>query len=568
MWQPSSLPSINNNKSPLPRIPPANNALYATTPPLAAPLITAPPIGLVDSHEVKIPLNKFQVNDLSASSASFGVTNSAEAAVAAAAAMYYNAAAAATTVTTNNLFPNPLPPLSFMAHLQHYMRTRRPHTGVEREEVLKQTNIGRAFAPPTTATATQLLACEEEITNDTSVATTATPNNGHLLLAPSTAGLTTNMLMTSATQPQHVTPTPGPLVGGGGGGALDMLPLDILTDTFLRLNALHLSHMAGGVTVTPTASAFPPPPPLDSINTTTMAAAAAVAAAATSKRYNHIPGTTSATAAAAAAAMLALPLNLTPPSPTTLPPPSPHHAYFQLEHHRQHQNHHQLQHHLKTLNTNSPAIKLTTSKKPGESYRNNDNAIADDDEDDDDEVQNYTTKSLPPRSSAFPSLPVKTAIKTSQPGVSNLFRAAELHDSSNFISTTSSSTNCDLQRALRKRTREREREREQYKRIKTSTHHQQQQQQKHEPHHHHHHLQNLRPPYLPNDVSNQETNSHRLDSRSTHQQEADEEEVEGEGSLLPPPKKKWIRHYLNGIYFQYAIYICIYFKLYIENNGD
>ncbi|XP_073829232.1 mnt isoform X2 [Musca autumnalis] len=551
MWQPSSPPPSHKNSTPrpMPTQPTAAtslaNAFYGAS--AAAPLTTviaAPPIGLVGNHDVKIPLNKLHVNDNMASSNSsatcFGATDTVETAptaaqaaaaataAAAAAAIYYNAATAST------LFPSPAS-LGFMAHLQQYMKTRRSFganaDGGVAEVSHKPTSITPHPWPATTY--------DEFATNTTS----KTTSNGHLLMAP-TPGHATNMLMTSSST--HHSPTTSGLNGKlPATGALDLLPLDILTNTFMHLNALHLSHHMAGA-ITPVNSVLPSNA-VESINTTTMAAAvAAAAAAATSKSYGQLPNSE----AIAAAAMLSVPLNLTPPSPpaattttaTTLPL---HHPYFQMEHQRLHQ---QRQHqHLETLNTNSSAIKLTTSK-PGESFQNDNEA---DYHDDDVGVHNYTTKS----SSSSP-MTGKSVITSTKSGVCNLFRSCNSPNTTTC--NTSSSTNCDVRRALRKRNREREREREPHKRLKTGSpnsihyrHHPLQQQQKQQHHHHHnHHLRGTPQYYNTFDVSSQEINtttSQSPENQSNIAAIADDynDDDDEEESLLPPPKKKWIRHYLN-----------------------
>ncbi|XP_073829237.1 mnt isoform X4 [Musca autumnalis] len=552
MWQPSSPPPSHKNSTPrpMPTQPTAAtslaNAFYGAS--AAAPLTTviaAPPIGLVGNHDVKIPLNKLHVNDNMASSNSsatcFGATDTVETAptaaqaaaaataAAAAAAIYYNAATAST------LFPSPAS-LGFMAHLQQYMKTRRSFganaDGGVAEVSHKPTSITPHPWPATTY--------DEFATNTTS----KTTSNGHLLMAP-TPGHATNMLMTSSST--HHSPTTSGLNGKlPATGALDLLPLDILTNTFMHLNALHLSHHMAGA-ITPVNSVLPSNA-VESINTTTMAAAvAAAAAAATSKSYGQLPNSE----AIAAAAMLSVPLNLTPPSPpaattttaTTLPL---HHPYFQMEHQRLHQ---QRQHqHLETLNTNSSAIKLTTSK-PGESFQNDNEA---DYHDDDVGVHNYTTKS----SSSSP-MTGKSVITSTKSGVCNLFRSCNSPNTTTC--NTSSSTNCDVRRALRKRNREREREREPHKRLKTGSpnsihyrHHPLQQQQKQQHHHHHnHHLRGTPQYYNTFDVSSQEINtttSQSPENQSNIAAIADDynDDDDEEESLLPPPKKKWIRHYLNA----------------------
>lgn len=233
---------------------------------------------------------------------------------------------------TSNLPENT--PLNFMAHLQQYLRQRyRSST--------KTAGLPSPWPlqpPPSPFGGT---------TNSSSVnSAAATTSNGHLLLSPE--GLASNVMM-SSTRPPPPPPTffgDATLSNSASSTSLGspasnsapvfyMSPLDIFTDTFIRLNALHLSTSNNSSTAaTHSHSIQQVLHPINS-NTPTMSTAATT-------EVNNSYGSTTANAtatmarvaaAAAAAAMVSFgggvsPLAVLPPLPLLPPQLLPHQHLF------------------------------------------------------------------------------------------------------------------------------------------------------------------------------------------------------------------------------------------------
>uniref|UniRef100_A0A1I8PD37 BHLH domain-containing protein n=1 Tax=Stomoxys calcitrans TaxID=35570 RepID=A0A1I8PD37_STOCA len=456
MWH----PALSTSNKPLQTELYANAAL-PPPPPMGAPddISLANLVNLTKLHENEL-MAKPQTSSTATShsmAASVGAANAspstAAAAVAAAAAMYYNA--------SNVLLQNS--PLSLMAQLQQYMRNQ------------VRTCPKSPAIPSTPWPATAI----------------AEASNGHLLLAPSE--LAANGLMatrvTNSTLPLRCEDAiPSELVTSTrsasapvNNSVIDLMPLDVLADTFIRLNALHLSQQTTTVTQTSLQPAVIQSPasshsPSRGVGDDSFGSVAAAAAAAMlSMRTSPLPVNAAATAPAPSLAIV-------PAPPTTIPSPAFVHnnhplfkPYFYMDSQQQYLNK------VTAINAlNASSIKTIPSARAASLPAYSD-------------MHNYSSK---------PSL---TGFKNS------LSKNSLLRGSLCLPPRTSSKSpavNCDLKRTLRKRSD--------------------------------HFLHKQKSP---------KSKSYDTSSLQGHRAEVsgDRELNEGEvdESLLPPPKKKWIRHYLN-----------------------
>uniref|UniRef100_A0A1I8PD44 BHLH domain-containing protein n=1 Tax=Stomoxys calcitrans TaxID=35570 RepID=A0A1I8PD44_STOCA len=457
MWH----PALSTSNKPLQTELYANAAL-PPPPPMGAPddISLANLVNLTKLHENEL-MAKPQTSSTATShsmAASVGAANAspstAAAAVAAAAAMYYNA--------SNVLLQNS--PLSLMAQLQQYMRNQ------------VRTCPKSPAIPSTPWPATAI----------------AEASNGHLLLAPSE--LAANGLMatrvTNSTLPLRCEDAiPSELVTSTrsasapvNNSVIDLMPLDVLADTFIRLNALHLSQQTTTVTQTSLQPAVIQSPasshsPSRGVGDDSFGSVAAAAAAAMlSMRTSPLPVNAAATAPAPSLAIV-------PAPPTTIPSPAFVHnnhplfkPYFYMDSQQQYLNK------VTAINAlNASSIKTIPSARAASLPAYSD-------------MHNYSSK---------PSL---TGFKNS------LSKNSLLRGSLCLPPRTSSKSpavNCDLKRTLRKRSD--------------------------------HFLHKQKSP---------KSKSYDTSSLQGHRAEVsgDRELNEGEvdESLLPPPKKKWIRHYLNA----------------------
>ncbi|XP_075154710.1 mnt isoform X2 [Haematobia irritans] len=482
MWQP---PNVNKSLHP---------ELYAT---LLTPTV-APPIRL--SEEMSpgsfMNLTKSHVNDLivkpqsplsianstmttATSNSSTPSAVAATAAAATAAAMYYNA--------NNVLLQNS--PLSLMAQLQQYLRLQQARTSS------KTSAISSTW--PTAGLSA----------NGANTMAASVPSNerhSHLLLSsPEIAAAVSTGLMspTRPSPPSTILPfrcaDPMPALinspssslttASSNNTVMDLLPLDILADTFIRLNALHLSQHT---TVTQSSLR---PAAIPNIPHNSSSVAAAIKPYGPSQPLN-VGSTVDANAAVAAAAMLSLatpslPLSTVATSLTALPPPPPppplppaaaatipslvhglplFKPHFYMD----------TQHNLSKMSTLKSSPNLTASEVTAQKSF--------------DDIHHYPSKS-------------------SLTGLNPLHsKHSLLRGTLSLPPTTTStvlSTDCDLKRrSLRKRTDD------------------------------FLHKQRSR------GIESSSLQHHRAVKNVADLNDEDEDD----DLLLPPPKKKWIRHYLNA----------------------
>lgn len=406
---------------------------------------------------------------------------------------------------TSSILPENTP-LNFMAHLQQYLRQRyRSSTktpGLPSPWPLQQ--------PPSPFAATA---------NSSSVSSAAaTASNGHLLLSPD--GLAASNVMMSSTRPPPPPPTffgdaathsnsaSSTSLGSPASNSAPvfyMSPLDLFTDTFIRLNALHLSTSNNSSTAaTHSHSIQQVLHPINS-NTSTMSAAATT-------EVNNSYGSTTANAtatmarvaaAAAAAALVSFgggvsPLAVLPPPPLLPPQLLPHQhlfkPYFQMDE-TQYQQHLEKSTALKkSTTTATAAATLSTSSLAAPLHHNN--------------ASKATT------TTAATSTTKRSSLSTSN-------------------TSPTSPINCDLKRASRKRSVD----------LLLS-------QQPRNSSKYHHQLRG---------------GGGVIVANSTNSDDVHDEEEDDDESLLPPPKKKWIRHYLNGTYI---LVLVTYYKCRLLKTAD